>query len=565
MTTFTVQDAATLEAAFAAASDGDRIELAAGDYSAVLLSGRSFETDVIITSADAGNRATMIDQFALDNVSGVTVIGIDVEAESLAPQARYKRVLVENSSDVTLSDMEISGYIPGSGEGQKAGSRQTDRNEAIVGYGYDGAMQIQGSSDITVTGVEIWDAKTALGINTSTGLLVSGIEIHDVREGINLHDVDGVVIEESHFHDMKPWKHDNSKVLDDHPDMIQYYGTNSVSGVHNVIIRDNLFDQSGDGNVHTQTIYGSMNGATDDSVTATNFTVTGNTIINGHLNAISLYDVQGGVIADNVLLPLPSGDDDPRQVHTPGIVLKGSSADFVISGNTLLPFANAKAISANIDDLNSGVFEFTDDNILLSTDPEDPLYWRLYDLDGETDTPDDPGDETGTGLDALLQAYVDSGMARLEGTDSDDSLTASGVDTLITGAGGNDKIREKAGNDVMVGGDGADQFIFDLRKDAGPTRDVIADLDFDAGDRIRVLSNVDGAFDAAEAINGDNSLGISGDGSGIWINSDADLADLAQAGALELTAGGVSGDAGFELVFEVAQDRLLDLAFYDIA
>ena len=69
-----------LKTAFAEAGDGDVIKLAPGDYGSVRLRDKDFDTDVTITSADPGNRAVFDQYLELNDVSGVTIKGIDVEA-----------------------------------------------------------------------------------------------------------------------------------------------------------------------------------------------------------------------------------------------------------------------------------------------------------------------------------------------------------------------------------------------------------------------------------------------------------------------------------------------------
>lgn len=118
MTTYMVTTTAELESAFNTAVDGDRIELAAGSYDTpVSLMNRDFATGLTITSADPADRAVLTDALMIQSCSGVIFEGIDVQADSLAPNESWNRVELLDSSDITLRDVLIKGYIPTASEG----------------------------------------------------------------------------------------------------------------------------------------------------------------------------------------------------------------------------------------------------------------------------------------------------------------------------------------------------------------------------------------------------------------------------------------------------------------
>lgn len=560
MTTIIVSSGSQLQAAFAKAQDGDRIELAAGNYGSVTLSGRSFASGVTIASANASSQAVLED-LTINGVSGLTLADFEVDGTKLGPNgSRVTRVAVNNSQDLTFTGLTIEGHIPTVAEGVDPKAKSTGRMDAITGYGYDLGLRFIDSKNITVSQTEFGDLKTAIGLTNSTGMTFTGLDIHDAREGFNMHDVRDVTIEQSHFHAFKPWR-SVVKGVGDHADMIQYWGDNSTFGVHDVTIRNNLFQQTED-YLPTQTIYGSIRNA-GPNVTATNFTISGNTIVNGHLNAIALYNVDGAVIDHNLLLPNARTIDDPTQVHTPGIVLVGTH-NVTLSTNSFLRLSNQRPIKA---DMSDPTIDLASDNVILSTSPSSPLFWRKFagnllvdntsgansatsfaaladPADGFGLADDDTGGSTASGiavgtvhtsLDTLLKTFSASAQVVLQGTAGDDILSVRGTEnTVLLGGDGNDRLNGGEGNDILIGGDGADKFVFDLRQPSPASRHTIADLDFSAGDRVHVLVQDDA----------------------IWLTDTASILSAEAAGDISIQA---LANGTLEIAFAGDPDRLLEL------
>lgn len=560
MTTITVSSGSQLQAAFASAKDGDRIELVGGNYGSVTLSGRSFAAGVTIASANASNPAVLED-LTISRVSGLTLADFEVDGTTLGIKGgRVTRVAVSNSQDLTFTGLKIEGHIPTAAEGVDPKAKSTGRMDAIAGYGYDLGLRFIDSKNITVSQSEFGDLKTAIGLTNSTGMTFTGLDIHDAREGFNMHDVRDVTIEQSHFHAFKPWR-SVVKGVGDHADMIQYWGDNSSFGVHDVTIQNNLFQQTED-YLPTQTIYGSIRNA-GPNVTATNFTISGNTIVNGHLNAIALYNVDGAVIDHNLLLPNARTIDDPTQLHTPGIVLVGTH-NVTLSANSFLRLSNQRPIKADLSDPS---IDLASDNVILSTSPSSPLFWRkfvgnlLVDSLSGANSPTsfaalaDPAD--GFGLadddtaaanasgtasgsthpspDTLMKTFGATALAVLQGTTGDDILSVRGSEnTVLLGGDGNDRLNGGEGNDLLIGGDGADKFVFDLRQSSPASRHTIADLDFSAGDRVQVL--------------------VQGDA--IWLTDAASILSAEAAGDISIIA---LADGVLEIAFAGDPDRVLEL------
>ncbi len=544
MTPWIVYNVAELEQAFATIPDGGRIEIAPGQYERTELTGRAFATGVTVSSAVADDPAVFTDRLILRDVSGVTLETLEVEAGQIASSRNYPRLMVKDSTDVTISDVRIAGHIATADEGQDPFAASTRRLDPIAGYGQDTGLNVQGSTGVTITGVELTDLRLGISISKAHDTTVRDVEIHGVREGININDVRGLLIEDSVFRNFTPWLTGKKSNID-HADMIQFWGKSSTFGVHDLTIRNNVFRQDA-GDRETQTIFGHRNTGPDPDITLTNFDIVGNTIINGQLHGISISDVHGVRIRDNVLLPKPDLPDKPDQVDRPTI-LSGRNTDVEISGNTQLPFSNLRDM--RID--NSTGVTVTDDNIILSYDPASPLFWRKV-LDqveagtwphggadhAATDAHADPVPDTPERrLAAAVAAYEAAGMAVVEAVPGKDDLIAPGGGAVLISGGSFNRIREGAGDDVMYGGAGADQFVWRISR-TGAERDTILDLDFSDGDVLRLVDT----------------------GGSTWIKSDADLSAAIDSGLLAARSNGAGGT---ELSLAAAPDRVLDLLFHD--
>ena len=504
MTTWTVYSVAELETAFASIADGGRIELAPGSYGHTKLSDRHFVTGVTITSAVADDQAVFTNRLLLDGVSGVTVEALQVEAAQLASGRNFPRLHVVNSADVTVSDVKITGHIASANEGADPVSRTVHRLDPIAGFGQDTGLNVRGSTGVTVTGVEMSDLRLGMSVSNSHDIVIRDAEIHGVREGINTNDVRGLLVEDSVFRNFTPWM-GGPKANIDHADMIQFWSVNSKFGVHDLTIRNNVFRQDA-GDLHTQTIFGHGRDAAP-GVTMTNFTIVGNTIINGQMHGISIADVTGVTIRDNVLLPKSDLPDRPSQVDRPTIwTLR--SADIEISGNTLVPLSNQRDMKID----RSTNVTIADDNIILSYDPGNPLFWRTVLDQVEAGTwahggadhaaldivPNVPDDRS-TDADTILQAARDAGWVEKTADPAGSLLDPGRGTAVLIGGDGNDWLRGRGQDTVMVGGGGADTFSFDFRDPGSAARHVVLDLDWTEGDFLRLLTPEGGQFVRSQA------------------------------------------------------------------
>jgi Right handed beta helix region len=562
-----VRSSAELKEAFASANDGDVIKLASGDYGSVRLQGRDFNTDVTITSADSGNRAAFDDYLEFDGVSGVTLTNVDIDAASLASAASSSRFQIIKSQDVTIRDISVQGHVPTSSEGIDPGS--ASRLDPITGFGYENGIRVRWSENVTLEDIEFSDLRQALTISDdSSDTKISNLDVHDVREGINLNDANDTTIEGSRFYDFNPFR-------SDHPDMIQYWGTDS--GVHGLVVRDNLLDQS-DG--WTQSIFGHFNGR-PDHVTGSDFVITGNTIINAHANAIRIREIDGFEISDNLLLPNDPNYDYRRLPQI--TVLDSENGE--VSGNSLLPRWDGSIVNLSDDALQAANINLSG-NVALSSDPGNEFYWAgLRDgdvptisssedeegaidelpedpeaapddlVEGEAPQPEQPiEDETGRVEED--EVVVDEGNSGVEEPAEDvDPAPAEPAEDDQTEAdladGGDDLVAEPeteepsaedepvpAGNtDIEVsqvdvaGTSGADSLSDEAGStsrdgtDTGSAPNVLADLDFAEGDQLVPVGNEKGTFN--DGADPENDLATLYGGSRDHIRSEDDLREAA--------------------------------------
>jgi hypothetical protein len=136
------------------------------------------------------------------------------------------------------------------------------------------------------------------------------------------------------------------------------------------------------------------------------------------------------------------------------------------------------------------LYDFT---VPVEQDAQDPVGglapgsdMPMPDEDARLDRPD---------LDTLL-ARIEAGTSDLSLRVADDeggALWADPGGSLLIGSDtAFNRLRDRSGDDVMLGGAGADQFVFDMRHDGTAQTDRVLNLDFSQGDALRFLPG-DGA------------------------------------------------------------------------
>lgn len=523
---FNVSGSAELVATLKIVSGGDRIELAPGDYSSLVLSRLNFDDPVTIISADTANRAMFADYLQVSDSSGLIIESIDVRQQEGALHTRTPLVSISRAEDVEVRDIAVAGRVVEDDEGLALESLtlETGVPGPVAGHYYGTGIWVRNSSDVTLEKIDITKVDIGMYFNDVEDVTLSNSHLHDLRrDGLNIIDARNLTISDNLFDNFHPLEVLQAPRLTDHPDFIQFWGNYAKFGVDGLTITGNVFLEGAGG--WMQGITGAANlNLGDNDVHMRNVTIQDNFFSTSHPNAIRVSDVEGLDIQYNTLVPGPQDATTytsvlPKpmiSVTTGAKALGDGSYDFT-SG--LLP--TDVTVSNNIVSrpnygsgadayLDKGLYNtlriFIGDNLELGADPEDADYWGdLF-----------PGQQGGPITDISGFIGVDGAGARelapwlieaaasikttkpnlVAGGDGDDVLVSPGAhftldggagDDVLIGSDGRDILIGGAGDDVLTGGGGGD--VFSLQAQPGVTaHDMIADLDFSEGDLI-ILSD----------------------------------------------------------------------------
>ncbi len=322
-----------LAAVLAAAKGGERIELAAGDYGALNLSGRTskafqFRAPVTIVSADPA-RPARFSRMMLSYVDNVRFEHIRFKYDyNPGDPVNLRAFAVHNSQRISIVRSHFDGD-----EARETGTYAD-------GFGTATALLVAHSRDILVerTLFERWHR--AAVFNEVDQLVVRGNEARHLRsDGFNFARVADTLIEDNHIHSFR-----TAAASGDHPDMIQFWTNQTKAPTVNVIIRNNLLD-IGSG-PWTQTIF-IRNEEVDRKRAGRemyyrNLSITGNLIRNSHVHGIAVGETDGLIIANNTLI---QAADSPRPLHVtvPGIKVTNAAENVRIENNVAPRFSDPQA------------------------------------------------------------------------------------------------------------------------------------------------------------------------------------------------------------------------------
>ncbi|MEM7211015.1 MAG: right-handed parallel beta-helix repeat-containing protein [Pseudomonadota bacterium] len=589
----TVSSSAELEAVFRAVSAGDRIELLAGNYGAVRLKNRDFDTPVTITSANPSNPATFRDALTITGTRGVEISGLNFAPDNGA-LGILDLVLISDSSDMTLRENAFTGYLPGPGEGL-ARSEDIDSSAKakglIEGVPFARGIRVTSSEHVALEANTFTQLRKGIILDTVQNVSIEHNHLHDLRsDGVNLVDAVSVVIAGNLMESFHPLHNYDNIAYADHGDFIQWWAGDGGLGIRDLTIRDNALLQ-GTGS-WVQGIFGRSGMANADGSPAefSNIVIENNLINTSHTNGIFVGDARDVQIVGNTLLPAPQDLTQPVvtsgvptiHVRTSGTLLPDGSYDFSnegalpqdVSVRNNVVVGDAAFGSYQIDtSLHAGLRISAADNLVLSENAADPGWWgQIYpELVSDTltsleqlDTPSEGslGFKAATVSEALLSRFEDTDRqvsAVQFGTKDDDNLLADGSGRVVDADDGQDLIRGTANPDVLRGGKGSDQILSgdgaDLiafhRSDlARGDLDAIIDLDFAAGDWISFSDGFGvGFFD--DSTHASNALTTFGSGDSAIIH---DLADLAEIVALDAVSAQTSLSGAIDVTFDFDED-----------
>jgi parallel beta-helix repeat protein len=537
VTTITVKDSAGLVSALKAAKAGDVVQLAAGNYSNVTLSGLKFAGTVTITSQDPNHMAVM-NGFTVKDSDGLKFQGLEMNVD---PGKAYP-YQVWSSNNVTFDGVKVHGTMD-----------DNPHNDV-------GGVQIRNSTNVTVSNSEFQQLEHGISHLDSNGITVNNNYFHDLRtDGVRGGGSSKVTVKDNFFTDFDPAE-------GDHPDAIQLWTTNTTKIASDIVITGNVVVR-GEGSA----IQGVFLRDQVGGLPFTNVTISNNMVVGGLTQGIGVVGGQNVTISNNTVVGLPDQRSSILTNDVTGTVSNNTGTHFRIdpgpaeSGNktvesptdggkavqTAWLLANGRTVGGDLAAKSSGL------NGLVA-------------LGGGGLTIVHAGSLTGSLLDAAAKSAMDTIEAtrlqavKLTGTDGADRLAADGVhDTRIEAGAGDDMLYGGGvGHNTLIGGAGNDKYVVQSEYDnvveaAGGGTDVVtAYVDYSLTDNVEELKLIgDGLYGGGNALDnkitgsaGDDEIRGNGGNDALFGGSDGNDRMFGGDGNDTLSAGlgndTLSGDAG---------------------
>lgn len=282
--TIFVNNSQELSAAMRSAKGGETIMLAGGTYDRLMVTNRSFTSEVTIKSAEADNPA-LFKGVALNRVQNLTFDGIEVTHATHQAGSVYARaVIVHNSNNIDVVNSRIHGSVDG-----------VMTNDG-VGIG------VLLSKNVTLSGNTFHDLHRGAVLDDVVNAKVNHNYMYDIRsDGLNFTEVKNVVVEANKFGQFKSAP--TNAV--DHPGIIQFWTNGAQKASENIFIRDNVsFQSSFDG----FPIGGIFLRDERGDLPYRNVTIENNVIYTRDADSITLGHVIDGAVRNNTVLSVPGSE-----------------------------------------------------------------------------------------------------------------------------------------------------------------------------------------------------------------------------------------------------------------
>ena len=418
MSTITVSTTAGLATALQTAQPGEVIQLTAGTYSSVAVSGLNIGGTVTIQSQDSSNPA-LISGLNISNSSGLTFINLTFT--TVGSSDPYYADRVTGSSNVSFNSCLFSG------------APSADPSTYISG------LLFENNSNISVSESRFQYLLNGLiNLNNSNATFSNNNFTNLSGDGIDNGGSSNVLISGNQFTNF-------ATTGAEHPDAIQFWTTNTTVAASNIVISNNTIVQGTGAAV--QGIF-----MTDDSgvLPFHNVTISNNSIVGGMWDAIDVIGALGLTINGNQLSEVAGSSYVPRLMvseATNAALSNNVAPDYVLGyygTNTNLTETNDATNTTTAPPVGPAAVTASPPTVAGTTTPT-PVGPAAV----TASLPTVAGTTTTT---PVGPAAVTSSPHTVAGTAGNDSLSDGGVgnaDTLI-GNGGSDTFLVNNTNDVVI-------------------------------------------------------------------------------------------------------------------
>ncbi|WP_353475857.1 right-handed parallel beta-helix repeat-containing protein (plasmid) [Salipiger sp. H15] len=409
-----------LRAALARARGGEVILLAPGDYGSLELRGTraKFDDPVTLRSADPAVPARF-DRIALRGARNLVLERLEFRYRPEAGDGKLRAMLEvrgagkDSAGDITVRDCRFVGELVSARVGADLlDAEAVAAKKGLVAGSYAGmGIYMQGAEDITVTGNEVTGVYRGFSFEKIARLEVSENLVHDIRsDGMTFGQLEHARIERNTVRDLHPWRHSQAQNKGDHPDLMQFWTTNSDAATRDVVVRGNLLVQRAavDGD-RAQGIFMRNSKAEADAATDEFFfrdiVIEDNVILNGHINSLVIGETIGLAVVGNLVLQDPGAGTD--RIDTPILSIARRSAEVTVSGNVLPALSLDYSTVRGYAPLDEGA----------------ALGWQVA---GNSFTRRDPAEGTVIGEDGAALYHEDKVIAELDAAMSGPPRSAAG-------------------------------------------------------------------------------------------------------------------------------------------
>jgi Ca2+-binding RTX toxin-like protein len=260
MSVTTVNTTLALQRAIQTAHDGDTIQLAPGEYALDKVQNLAFAQGITITSADATHQA-VLDGIYLQNDSGITFRNLEVKVDPVQGVG----AIVLGGDHVTLDGLNVHGVAVGTGLG----------------------VRVLSATNVTLSNLDVHDIQGGIVIGSSDTVSVLNSKVHNLEiDAIQSAASSHVTISGNNFTNFFP-------KAGDHSDVIQFVGTPTAA--HDITITNNIYTRG----AAPAAVQGIFLG--DEGARYQNVTISGNAIVGGIFQGISVFGADGLTISHNIV------------------------------------------------------------------------------------------------------------------------------------------------------------------------------------------------------------------------------------------------------------------------